>query len=89
MVSGIMGALDIAPTLHFLEPGLKINGEEWTKEMDEYIVPTCAALTERRREFVLLLDNAPSHTCRLVLLQNSVARHSRVSIAVFTRPLSL
>ena len=28
LVSGVMGALD-APTLHFVEPGLKINGEEW------------------------------------------------------------
>ena len=39
MVSGIMGALDIAPTLHFVALGLKINGEEWSKVMDEYIVP--------------------------------------------------
>ena len=51
MVSGIMGALDIAPTLHFVEPGLKINGEEWTKVMDEYIVPNCAALMEPGRIF--------------------------------------
>ena len=26
MVSGIVGALDIAPMLHFVEPGLKISG---------------------------------------------------------------
>ena len=41
-----MGVLDIAPTLHFVELGLKINGEEWIKVMDEYIVPNCAALME-------------------------------------------
>ena len=64
MVCGIMGALDMAPTLHFVEPGLKINGEEWIKVMDEYIVPNCAALLEPGREFFLLLDNAPSRACR-------------------------
>ena len=31
MVSGIMNALDIASTLHFVVLGLTINGEEWTK----------------------------------------------------------
>ena len=46
MVSGIMGACDIAPSLHFVEPRLKINGEEWIKVMDEYIVPNCTALME-------------------------------------------
>ena len=65
MVSGIMGALDIPPGLHFVEPGLKINGEEWIKVMDEYIAPNCAALMEPRRKFYLILDNAPSHACRL------------------------
>ena len=38
MVSGIMGALDMAPTLHFVELGLEINSEE-----DEHFVPNCAA----------------------------------------------
>ena len=52
MVSGIMGALDIALTLHFVEPGLKINSEEWIKVMDEYIVPNCAALMELGRKFL-------------------------------------
>ena len=33
--------------------------------MDEYIVPKCAALMERRCEFLLILDNAPSHAPRL------------------------
>ena len=65
MVSGIWGALDIAPTLHFVEPGLKINGEEWIKGMEEHIAPNCAALMEPGREYLLLLDNAPSHACRL------------------------
>ena len=51
MVSGIMGALDIAPTLLFVEPRLKINGEQWTKVMDEYIAPNCAAHTELGRKF--------------------------------------
>ena len=57
MVYGIIGALDIAPTLHFVE---QVNGEEWIKVMDEYLVPNCAALLEPGREFFLLLDNAPS-----------------------------
>ena len=39
MASGIMGACDIAPSLHFVEPGLMLNAEAWTKVMDEYIVP--------------------------------------------------
>ena len=41
MVSGMVGACDIAPSLHFVEPGLKLNAEEWIKVMDEYIVPNC------------------------------------------------
>ena len=61
MVSGIRGALDTAPTLHFVE---QVNGEEWIKVMDEYLVPNCAALLEPGREFLLLLDNAPSRACR-------------------------
>ena len=64
IVYGIMGALDIAPTLHFVEPGLKINGEEWIKVVGEFFVPSCAALLEPGREFLLLLDNAPSRACR-------------------------
>ena len=51
MVSGVMGALDIAPTLHFVEPGLNINSEEWIKVMDEYMMPKCAALMEPGRKF--------------------------------------
>ena len=46
MVSGSV------PTLHFVEPGLKINGEEWINVMDEYIVPNrpnSAALMEPGR----------------------------------------
>ena len=54
MVSGIMGAFDIAPTLHFVELGLKISGEEWIKVMDEYILPTCAALMELGVSFLLI-----------------------------------
>ena len=37
MVLDMMGALDITPMLHFVEPGLKINGEERFKVTDEYI----------------------------------------------------
>ena len=32
-----MAALDIAPSLHFVEPVLKINGKEWIKMMDECV----------------------------------------------------
>ena len=46
MVCGVMGALDIAPTLYFVEPGLKLNAEELIKAMDECIVPNCTALLE-------------------------------------------
>ena len=53
------------PSLHFVEPGLKINGDEWIKVMDEYHVPNCAALMEPGRKFLLILDNAPSHASRL------------------------
>ena len=65
MVSGIMVALDIAPTLHFVKFGLKFGGEEWIKVMDECIAPNCAALMEPGRYFLLVLDNASSHACRL------------------------
>ena len=37
-----MGARDIAPKLHFVELGVKINGDEWLKVMDENIVPNGA-----------------------------------------------
>ena len=40
--SEIMGALDIAPSLHFVEPVLKINGKERIKVMDECV--HCAQL---------------------------------------------
>ena len=33
MFSTITGAYDITPSLHFVEPGLKINGEEWANVM--------------------------------------------------------
>ena len=56
-----MGAPDIAQTLHFLEFGLKINGEVWVKVMDENMVPNRAALIEPELKFLLLLDNAPAH----------------------------
>ena len=51
MVSGIMGACDMAPMLHFVEPGLKLNAEEWINVMDEYIAPTCTALMDPGRNF--------------------------------------
>ena len=53
MVSGIMGAYDIAPTLHFVEPGLQLNAEEWIKSMEEYMVPNCTALMEPGRKFFI------------------------------------
>ena len=65
MVSGIKGACDIAPTLHVVELGLKINGEEWAKVVNEYTVPNCTAVMEPGRKFLLILGNAPSHASRL------------------------
>ena len=67
MASGIMGALDTAPTLHFVE---QVNGEEWIKVVGEFFVANCAALLEPGREFLLLLDNAPSRACRLACDHN-------------------
>ena len=64
MVSGIMGALDIAPTLHFVEPGLKINGEECIKEMDEISAPT--APMELGHKFLLLLSTRRRTLARLL-----------------------
>ena len=78
MVSGIMGARDIAPTLHFVEPGLKLNAEGWIKVMDEYIVPSCTELLEPRRKFLLILDNAPSHASRLACEHYSTVLHGTV-----------
>ena len=65
VVSGIICACDIAPSLHFVEPGLKLNAEERIKVMDEYNVPNCTALMEPGRISLLILDNAPSHASRL------------------------
>ena len=58
MASRIMGACDIAPSLHFVEPDLKLNAEEWIKVMEKYILPACAALMEPGRKFLLILDQA-------------------------------
>ena len=65
VVSGIMGAFDIAPTLNFMELGLKINGEEWMKVMDEYIAPNCAALMEPGERRFLFTDLGQRAVARL------------------------
>ena len=78
MVSGIMDAFDIAPTFHFVEPGLKIIAGGWIKVMDEYIVPNCTALMEPGRKFLLILDNAPSHVSRLACEHCSTVLHGSV-----------
>ena len=73
-----MGACNIAPSLHFVEPGLKLNAEEWIKVMDECIVPSCTALMEPGRKFLLILDNAPSHASRLGCEHYSTVLHGTV-----------
>ena len=78
MVSGIMGTCDTAPSLHFVEPGLKLNAEEWIKVMDEYTVPNCTALMEPGRKFSLILDNAPSHASRIACEHYSTVLHGTV-----------
>ena len=78
MVSGIMDAFDIVPSLHFVAPGLTINSEEWIKVMDEYIVPNCTALMEPWRKFLLILDNAPSHASRLACEHYKTVFHGTV-----------
>ena len=65
VVSGIICACDIAPSLHFVEPGLELNAEEWIKVKTSTFVPNCTALMEPGRKFLLILDNAPSHASRL------------------------
>ena len=91
MVSGIMGACDIAPSLHFVEPGLKLNAEEWIKVMDEYIVPNCTALMELGRKFLLILDNAPSHASAGLLVSTTAQCCTAQSSFnhLFSRPVSL
>ena len=65
-----MGALDIAPTLYLVEPDLNIQGEEWMKVMDEPVCPIAL------RSW--LLDNAPSHACRLAFEHNKTVLHGTV-----------
>ena len=85
MVSGTVGALGIAPTLHFVELGLKISGEEWIKVMDEYIASKCTALVEPGRSFYCT-RTARRRTLPgwFTTLQDSFARHSRVSTALLS-----
>ena len=61
-----------------MERGLKINAEEWIKVMDEYIAPNCTALMEPGREFLLLLDNAPSYASRLACEHYKTVLHGTV-----------
>ena len=77
MVSGIMGAYDIAPTLHFVEPDLKLNAEEWIKAIEEYMVPNCTALMETERKLLMILD-ARSHASRLACEQHKTLLHGTV-----------
>ena len=65
VVSGIICSCDIAPSLHFVEPGLELNAEEWIKVRTSTFVPNCTAFVEPGRKFLLILDNAPSHASRL------------------------
>ena len=74
----IMDAFDIVPTLHFEEPALKISGEEQIRVMDEYIVPNSVGFMEPGRTFLLILDNAPSHACRLPCEHCKVVLHGTV-----------
>ena len=78
MVSGIMGAFDIAPSLHFVEPGLKV--------MNEYIAPNCTALMEPGREFLLILDNAPSHASRLACAHYKTVWHGTIEFQPLCSP---
>ena len=92
MVSGIMGACDIAPSLHFVELGLKLNAEEWIKVMDEYIV--CPIAQPSWCLGVFFYGSWPTRRrtlpgCLVNTAQHSVARHSRISTALLSRPLSL
>ena len=77
LVSGIMGPLDIAPTLHFVEIGPNINGEEWIKVMDEYTVPNIAALWELFF-FKKNMGIAPSHASVLACEHNKTVLHGTV-----------
>ena len=69
---------EMVSKLHFVEPVLKINNEEWIKVTDEYTMPNCAALMELGRKFLLILDNVPSHASRLALEHNKTVWHGTV-----------
>ena len=78
MASDIMGACDIAPSLHFVAPGLKLNAEEWIKVMDEYIVPNCTVLIEPGRKFLLISDNAVARQQACLCEHYSTVLHGTV-----------
>ena len=61
-----------------MEPGLKLNAEEWIKVMDEYIVPKCTAIMGPGRKFLLIQDNAPSNASRLACEHYSTVLHGTV-----------
>ena len=73
MVSGIMDELDIPPTLHFVEPCLKINGEEWTSTLR----PIAQLSRNLGVSFYFSWTNAPSLASWLVITAG-VARQPHV-----------
>ena len=69
MATAGMGNKKIATTLGLPQSAVK----RWLQ--DEYIFPNCAALMEPGRKFSLILDNAPSHACRLTCKHNKTVLH--------------
>ena len=62
MISACCSATQLAPHLHLVPEGVKFNGTSWVDCVELYIMPAAGALSE---DWTFILDNAPSHTCRL------------------------
>ena len=62
MISACCSATELAPHLHLVPEGVKFNGPNWIECMELYVMPSAGTLCE---DWTLILDNAPSHTCRL------------------------
>ena len=73
-----MAARDIAPSLHFVDPGRELDAVGWVGVVGGCVVPNCTALMELGRKFLLTLDNAPSRASRLASEHCSSVLHDTV-----------
>ena len=90
MVSRIMGATNIAATSCFVETSLKINCEEWTRVVCQYMVPNSADLMGLAQISRDLRQRAVAHLqAQLVRLQDPFAQHTGVLVSTTVLPRSL